>query len=499
MIASAFPPAGGGGVQRTAKFAKYLSRLGWRVHVWTTRGTAGLPVDESLPADLPADVCVHRRSAFDPLNPSEGDRTSTFARRLSATLRSALARSLPDERVWWAIGSAAPLRRLIRAHGIDVIYSTFSPPSNHLLASWLKRRTGRPWVADFRDLWTDDCVYRARGLRRFADRRLEARFLREADAVIGVSKPQTRLLARRCRSQAARFHTITNGFDPEDFADQLPSHAQPRPFVLAHAGSLSSMRVDDALIEGIAAFARTIAPNAGGGGDEGAAPFRFEVVGVMSSELHERFRAKGVPVAWSGYVNHAEAVRRMRAADLLLLPTAIGRHGDTLIPGKLFEYLASRRPILVTGDADSEVCRLVRRFGGGVTCERSAEAIHSALTALYAARSCDPRPYADLSIFSREKLAQRLSDVLISVCRAAGDQVAAADGGERASAQRARHVCRGSDAHGAGSSGGAFAPASENFEILHEVETERIDRPADLQPGPPARSGDPVRAGADVP
>jgi len=405
-------------VQRTARFAKYLSRLGWRVHVWTTRGTPGLPVDESLLADVPPEVTVHRRDSFDVYSTLRSVRPGV-GWRLAAPLRHILARSVPDERLWWALGSLRPLRRLVRSAGIDVIYSTFSPPSNHLLAWWMKRRTGVPWVADFRDLWTDDCTYRGRGIRRWMDRALETRFLRDADAVVAASESQRRILARRSSQRTARFHTITNGFDPDDFASPPPERERGT-FVLTYVGALSSTRVDDTLIDGVADFARAV-------GDEqcAASPFRFDVVGVTSAALRERFQARGVPLSWSGYVEHAEAVRRMRAADVLLLPTAMGRNGDTLIPGKLFEYLASGRPILAVGDPEGEACRLVRRLGGGVTCERSAGAIRAALSELYRRRAgegaASPSVRAgaarDLTEFSRAKLAEQLSDVLRGVCR----------------------------------------------------------------------------------
>ncbi|MCH7925275.1 MAG: hypothetical protein IIC51_07050, partial [Planctomycetes bacterium] len=210
VIASAFPPTGGPGVQRTLKFVKYLPQFGWSPVVWTLDRCSGLPTDETLLSDVPGGVVIHRREGGHRAMPTLMEsihRTAgkpglfgAAARRFDRRLRTRHAgASFPDECASWAEASVSPILRVIAELGIDVLYSTFSPASNHLLAMKVREATGLPWVADFRDLWTDDYRYREPSAPlRSAHRRLEQEFLESADIVIGVSGDRQALSQRTC-------------------------------------------------------------------------------------------------------------------------------------------------------------------------------------------------------------------------------------------------------------------------------------------------------------
>jgi glycosyltransferase involved in cell wall biosynthesis len=264
MIASAFPPTGGPGVQRSAKFAKYLPQCGWGPVVVAANGDADLPRDESLLADLPADLPVHRLTGCDPrpalraLRRSAGPLAGKLAWRGERLINRLLAGMYPDRLVCWALRAFPRCRRLIDAHDVAVIYSTYSPASNHLLGWWLHAATGLPWVADFRDLWTDDYGYApASRWRYWLDRALESAVLARADAVIAVSPGQRDLLAARVPQASAKFVTITNGFDASDLGPlPIPNEAPPPPpregaFTLTFTGSFLSDRVSNELIQWI--------------------------------------------------------------------------------------------------------------------------------------------------------------------------------------------------------------------------------------------------------
>jgi glycosyltransferase involved in cell wall biosynthesis len=252
MIASAFPPTGGPGVQRSAKFAKYLPQCGWDPVVISANGDADLPRDESLLADLPAGLPVHRLTGCDPrpalraLRRSAGPLAGKLAWRGERLINRLLAGMYPDRLVCWALRAFPRCRRLIDAHDVAVIYSTYSPASNHLLGWWLHAATGLPWVADFRDLWTDDYGYApASRWRYWLDRALESAVLARADAVIAVSPGQRDLLAARVPQASAKFVTITNGFDASDLGPlPIPNEAPPPPpregaFTLTFTGIVS--------------------------------------------------------------------------------------------------------------------------------------------------------------------------------------------------------------------------------------------------------------------
>jgi len=353
-----------------------------------------------------------------------------LAWRAGRAIARLLCCAMPDEQVFWVLRSYLRTRRLVRREGVDVIFSTFSPASNLLLGWLLKRATGAVWVADFRDLWTDDCVYVGGSwLRRWVDRTLQRRFLRDADAVVAVSEAQRRILADHIPDQRHKFVTITNGVDLEDFdvsdidpptppasggIDAVANRTKKRQrFVVAHVGQLQTSRLTGAYVEGFKRFIQRL------GGERRRLEFRL--VGLMSARLRERFNSVGVEPVVTGYVPHPKAIKEMLRADVLLLPTAPGDNGASLIPAKVFEYLASGRPILVVGEPDCEPWRLVGRLVAGVRCDRDAESIEATLTRLWhqwadgmLPPGCKP---VELTPHSRETLTRKLAALFDALCR----------------------------------------------------------------------------------
>jgi glycosyltransferase involved in cell wall biosynthesis len=439
MIAQAFPPTGGPGVQRSAKFAKYLPACGWEPVVWSADHVDQLPYDESLLADLPADLHRFTRPAWSDtaahrqltrlLGTLGGRRLLGTAAwqgldwRLLRLLRRLSVGMVPDDQWPWVLRSAVPLLGLVRREAIDAVYSTYSPVANHLLGWLVQRVTGLPWVADFRDLWTDDYAYARRSpWRRRIESRLERALLRRANAVVAVTPSQTRILGRHVPEQPEKFVCITNGVDTDDFAGIDPRqarralHGPAERFVLTFAGWFLSDRVDAGLVDGLGRFARWARAQSGS--------FEFRVVGAISEDMSRRFVDAGVPLTATGYLPHDEAIGQMLAADVLLLPAPAGANAETLMPGKAFEYLAAGRPILLVGPPDGEVQRLVRDCDAGVCVESQCEAVCAALTDLWRQwRSGHPRPGCApdrLQPFTREHLAGRLAEVLDHTCRAGG-------------------------------------------------------------------------------
>lgn len=428
MIAAAFPPTGGPGVQRTTKFAKYLPRCGWRPIVWTVDAVDDLPQDPSLDADLPPEVVVHRVPA------------GGLVRRLQRRLRGVLARGkngrvvrglewrlgrplgrepMPDQFAGWVRAGVRPLCRLIEQERIDAIYSTFSPASNHVLAMKLHEVSGLPWVADFRDLWTDDYRYHETSRRRRrAHRMLEQQILETADAIVGVSERQTAILARHVPAAAAKFLTITNGFDPDDFADVWSAEAEPctprqpdAKFTIAHVGRLDQWRTNDALFAGLRELERRA------GGHRKPA---FRIVGHAAAAARQRLKQTGLACEFVGETDHRAAIREMGAADVLLLCVPDGPNGDSVIPAKVFEYLAAGRPIVMVGPTTGACADIVRHSAAGAVVPFDAVAIAAALEkALDAWRAGAPLTGCSaerLEPFSRARLARRLADLLDQLC-----------------------------------------------------------------------------------
>ena len=433
MIAYAFPPTGGPGVQRPAKFAKYLSRFGWVPTVWTVDVAQGLPRDASLLDDLPPDVTILtqgaggaiasvRRKLRGFLDSAPSSVASRFAAALDWRLQAwHTAASFPDDCASWAKQSIAPLTRLIERENIEVIFSTLSPPSNHLLGLELKRRTHRPWVADFRDLWTDDYRYNEpSSRRRAAHRRFEQEVLDEADAVVGVAPRQTRILAERTVDQSDKYFTITNGFDPDDFLGPAPTRASSdQRFVLTYVGRLDLVRTHDELFAGLQEFADR--------NDVTPERFLLRIVGHANTETQGRIRATGLPCEFLNYVDHTEAVREMRSADALLLIAPNGPNAETVICAKVFEYLAARKPILVVGPADGECERIVQDCHAGVSVTFDQTEIAGAMGRLFDAWCAgSPCPGARPESYQRYSRIEQTRKLVSVFDRVAGDAATSA-------------------------------------------------------------------------
>lgn len=439
MIACAFPPTGGSGVQRPAKFAKYLAGLGWEVDVWSGHNLPGLPRDESLLADLPAGVTRLGLNVWNLYAPDQ----ESLPRRLASKVLRLL--SYPDERLEWVLRSLHPLYRRLQRCPVDVIVATYSPPSNLILAWCISRLTGTPWIADFRDLWTDDCTYApCSRLRRRMDAKMENGVLRSADAVVAVSTGQTRILASHVPLQPDKFHTITNGFDFQDFSDiQMPPvstasasevaakrgagsiPARPREhrdwlwrgdspkqrMILTHVGRLERQRFTGSILEGFRRFAANH--------PEEARRLRLLLVGHVNPGLLGELQKCAIEVVATGALEHAAAVECMTSSDWLLLPTAQGHNADSLIPGKTFEYLAGGRPVWVLGKSSREVWQRVSELHAGRLCDPSAESVAAGLKELVAEWLAGRTPSGctreAVLPYGRDVLAGRLSQLMESV------------------------------------------------------------------------------------
>jgi len=434
LVAYYVPPAGGPATQRILQFIEHLPATGWDVEVLTVREGAYPNRDPSLRAAVPDSVTVHRTPSFDPIalyaRLRGGDTDDIPAGSLgeASSLLEQAARwiranvFLPDARVGWWPFAVWRGRRLLRQRAYDAVVSSGAPHSVHLIGRSLHRTTGTPWIADLHDPWTDISYYDEFPHTRWAERldaRLERSVLAEASAVTTVSPSWADLFADKAPN---RYAVVENGFDPNDFESVQPVPADD--FVLAHVGKLYASRNPTALWRALARLR-----------DDGRIPaLRVHLTGAVDPAVRRTIDRHGLApiVTVDGFVPHDEALRRMARSTLLLLTIEPFAQAVGMITSKLYEYLASGRPVLGVGPPGGDADALLRRHDAGAVVDwGDVERMMDVITAHYEAwQNGDPRSgatWGDIQVHNRVQQAQRLADELDRV-RGGGRDDAAARG-----------------------------------------------------------------------
>jgi glycosyltransferase involved in cell wall biosynthesis len=417
VITYYWPPSGGSGVQRWLKFTKYLPDLGWQLFVFTPENPSFEVRDQSLKADISSEVEVIKLPIWEPYSLIErfkgkGSQQSDLVKKKKKSLISKALLWLrgnlfiPDPRIFWVKPAVKVLEDLIAANGIDLIITTGPPHSMHLIGLKLKKKTGIKWLADFRDPWSKWDLFDSFYLSVMAKRKhkaLEKRVLKAADAVISVSKHYAAELAQ---IGARNVEVVTNGFDEEEF---LAVPDQPiDEFIIRHIGVVDELRDPRPCLYAL----RTLA-------EEGNS-YKIEFIGNVNQALKEEVLNDPVLkelVSFGPYVPHSEVVKIYKSSAVLLLVLANSQNAPGNIPGKLFEYLASGRPVLAIGSTTGDSAGIIHDAGAGVVCEYSdVQGIKRAIKQLHqefvAGRSTESR---QIGRFSRRALTKRLSEILNSI------------------------------------------------------------------------------------
>lgn len=386
LVSHFFPPMGGGGVQRVTKFVKYLARHDWRTTVLCGRPEDYWMRDDTLLADVPPETRVLRTAAASGLGVLRRLRSARPAASRSsrgfAALRHGSAWFLvPDSYVGWLPFALRAASTLWRSDPPDVILSSGPPDTNHVVALRLRRRTQRPWIADFRDPWVGLHLQPPpTAWHRQRQEALERAVLAEADDVVATTVWLHDLLRQRAPA-AARVHVIRNGYDPEDFTSvPADTPSGQGPLHLVHTGMLTLTRTAAGLLRALQRV-RERRPDL-------AQAIRLDLVGARESDNDALVAALGLQdcVRLRGYVSHDEAIAAMRQADVLVLVKHVSERYVGLVPGKLYEYLGAGRPVLALVP-ESEAAALVRELQCGVIAPPDdPDAIATVLLDLVAAK-----------------------------------------------------------------------------------------------------------------
>jgi glycosyltransferase involved in cell wall biosynthesis len=458
LISYRFPPQGGGGVQRTLKYTRYLRDFGWEPVVHTARNPFWDVWDESLLAEIPPDVVVCKTSTF------EVEKVENSLRRLVDAVRggrnrdaaaaempghstSPVRRSggrgmlgrlneflhkhlmIPDQQIFWVLPALLAGIRGVRRTQASLIHTSSPPNSLHLYGGLLARSTGLPWVADFRDPWTDGPRRRRNyvnnRLREKIEKAMERWVVRNADHVVVTAPPlRDRFLKKYDFLMPEDISVITNGYDVHDFESAAALTKQMLPktgFHLTGTGNIENMFPAEHLFRAIAS---ACAKHEGLRRD-----LSVHLVGAKRGPYDELLAELGLRdrVRYDGWVPHVESIRYLQESSALLMcmiPQPGG--GNEKLSGKGFEYLFMRKPFLclakpgLTADlfAQTDLAHIVDPY--------DEAGIERELIALYEARDTTSTANEDLvRKFDRKNLTGELAGIFDGLLAARDEEPAA--------------------------------------------------------------------------
>ncbi|WBV58315.1 glycosyl transferase family 1 [Chryseobacterium daecheongense] len=383
IITYYWPPAGGPGVQRWLKFAKYLPDFGWKPIIYTPENPSYPLLDESLLKEVPRDLKIVKTTIWEPyqlaekLNKSnkkfkagqfDVGKNQSWKSKLSIWVRGNFF--IPDARVFWVKPSVKFLEHYIKENKIDFIVTSGPPHSLHLIGLQLKKKFSTlKWIADFRDPWTEISYYKHLKLTKRSDqkhRKLESEVFRNADITLATSYTD----AENFRKKGANAVCITNGFDESDAVSveqnlEIPQSQNTKTednqthFTLSYIGVLEQLRnpenlwtVLDHLIETDSSFAQH---------------FILKFAGRIDDRILETLNNSSLKkhIHDLGYLSHEKAIEEMKSSDMLLITNFPNESSKGIIPGKIFEYLATGKQIISFGPADADVSKILDDTNAG--------------------------------------------------------------------------------------------------------------------------------------
>ena len=418
IITYYWPPSGGAGVQRWLKFTKYLPSSGWLPVVLTVKPEfAAYPFkDISLYGEIPLDVEIHRTKAINYFSLYNKDQSKIphagFASGSDKSRRNMISRFIrgnffiPDPRKGWNRYAFRKACELIKIENISHILTTSPPHSTQLIGLKLKRKFPHiKWVADLRDPWTDIYYYdmfKPSLLAKMADRKMERNVLTKADTIVTVGQTLATILGSKGEKISQKIHVLPNGYDEEDFEGILP--IIPEQFTITYVGTLSPAYPVNGLIEAV----KDIMVN--------NRPVSLKFVGTVPEPIKELFPAdeEGNRPDFIPYCEHPEAVRYMMESTMLLLIIPDHPSNKSILTGKIFEYLATGKPVLLLGPSDGDAAQLMVKCGyQGIFGYNDVQGIRSFISKVAEGRQVT-RSGHHLE-YSRRALTAKLGDLLNSL------------------------------------------------------------------------------------
>lgn len=418
IITYYWPPAGGPGVQRWLKFVSYFKEFGIDPIVFIPDNPYYPIKDDSICSELPEGIQIIRFPIKEPYgfaNLFSKKRTNQVSSGIITKQKQSVLEKvllwirgnffIPDARIGWVKPSIGYLRNFISEQKVEVIITSGPPHSLHLIGKSLKKETGIKWVADLRDPWTTIHYHKSMRLTKRAQKKhlaLESEVLTYANHIVVTSATTKREFQKITKIP---IEVITNGYDSiDDFIPNLDAK-----FTLSHIGTLLSNRNPIILWE---ALSELCSENSYFSED-----LLIQLAGSLSDAILISIQKYGLmdQCITLGYLSHQKAIQLQCNSQILLLIEMNLSEAKAIIPGKLFEYLAAKRPIIAIGPVDSDVEKIIKETNSGSYCGYSEKEILKNQISLYyqAYRQGNLSVNSKgLSKFSRKTLTSKMSNLI---------------------------------------------------------------------------------------
>lgn len=423
IITYYWPPTGGAGVQRWLKFSKYFRDFGWEPIIYTP-SNPDFPInDDTLLKDIPQDLTILKTQITEPYDIyrkimrkkktetvnqgflSEG-KENTFLQSAMIWIRGNFF--IPDARKFWIKPSVKYLSDYIKTNHIDAVISTGPPHSMHLIALGLKLKHNMPWIADFRDPWTQIDFYDQLKLSKFADnkhKQLENKVLTKANRVVTIS-PSCGADLEKLGNR--KVDVITNGFDTDDFKFTGDIKMMDG-FLFHHTGALNKDRNPYTLWKVLGDLCKE--------NSDLKKDLVLKFTGKTDAIVFESLKQNGLSdnAQKTDYMTHSEVVKVMAQSPILLLPLNNTPNNKGVLSGKLFEYLAAKRPIFGIGLIDGDAAAILNETQAGSMCDfDDYDATKKAVLSLYEKYRNKQLNISSTSIdkYSRKSCAQEYTKLL---------------------------------------------------------------------------------------
>lgn len=420
IITYYWPPAGGPGVQRWLKFVKYLRNFDIEPIVYIPENPHYPIKDTTLVDEIPEGIKILKHPIKEPYELAKiffKQKTQTISSGLITKKKPSFLEKLmlfvrgnffiPDARVGWVKPSVNFLNEYLKNNPVDIIITSGPPHSLHLIGVELKQQAQLPWIADFRDPWTTIGYHKELRLTKASQlkhKQLEKAVLQTANCIV-VTSPTTKSEFKAITPTPIEI--ITNGFDIDISTEtQLDSK-----FTLAHIGSLLSERNPVVLWR---VLSELINEN-----ESFRKDFKLILAGIISKEVLKNINNFGLSKYLNnkGYLTHKQSIELQRKAQVLLLIEIDSPETKAIIPGKLYEYLAAKRPIVAIGPTESDIETIMTETEAGMYFDSFRESeLKTFILSLYQKYKSGKLEVQSKNIetFSRKKLTKKLADFIHS-------------------------------------------------------------------------------------